>query len=437
MRRPPRTGSVRRQLVLLTTVGTAAAMLLLTLVLQLVLAELSHRDIDRLLEQRADAVVGSVSGASGETLVVPDLDLDAGIVVFDAAGEVAGGSTPPALRATYERLATAERTTTVAAGDDQRVLAHPFTTRSGVEGVVVVTERTTAYEEAQRYALLVSLVTGALVTAATAGTAAWVVGRALRPVRVLAETASHWSEHDLGQRFGLGPPTNELTTLAATLDTLLDRVAAALRSEQQLTAELAHELRTPLTSVQGTADLALLRDDLPASARADLQEISAAARRMSATISTLLDVARSGTPTDASSCRLAAVVRETVASGPASPEVEVHVDVADHRLALPEGVALRALGPVVENARRHARTRVSVTASATTAGSVTVTVEDDGDGVRGEPEHVFEPGSTAGAGSGAGLGLAIARRMARSVGGDVDLVRAGGPTTFAVRLPRA
>ena len=66
-----------------------------------------------------------------------------------------------------------------------------------------------------------------------------------------------------------------------------------------------------------------------------------------------------------------------------------------------------------------------------------LTVEDDGPGVQADPERIFEAGTTSGGGSGAGLGLALARRVARSCGGNVELTRREGPTRFTVRLPRA
>ncbi|SFI23481.1 hypothetical protein SAMN05216561_106157 [Nocardioides psychrotolerans] len=89
-------------------------------------------------------------------------------------------------------------------------------------------------------------------------------------------------------------------------------MAAAIRSEQRLTSELAHELRTPLT--------------------------------------TLLEMARTApaVPEIAgmTSCSLAEAVRDALAaSGPQGAEVST--DVADHRLAMPVEVALRALAPVV------------------------------------------------------------------------------------------
>lgn len=440
---PALLGPFRRQIVVLTACVTALAMLLLTLVLQLILSGLSRGEVDRVLEQRADAVVSSVSAASDERLVVPDLDLDVGIVVYDAAGSRVAGTASPTLREQYDDLAMSAGRRQVAAGEGFRLLAEPFTTRSGLRGVVVVSERLAPYEEAERYALLVSLVTGALATAAAAAIAAWVVGRALRPVALLAGTAADWSEHDLGQRFDLGPPDNEITALAATLDTLLDKVAAAIRSEQRLTSELAHELRTPLTTIQGTADLALLRDELTPASREDLEQVAAAARRMAATVTTLLEMARTApaVPEIAgmTSCSLAEAVRDALAAG--GPQgAEVSTDVADHRLAMPAEVALRALAPVVDNARRHARSQVTVTARPTLAGLVDVIVTDDGPGVRLETGvdrgTIFEPGVTSGDGSGAGLGLSLARRMARSVGGDVVLEQSDDRTRFVVRLPQ-
>ena len=66
----------------------------------------------------------------------------------------------------------------------------------------------------------------------------------------MTEDAASWSEHDLDRRFDLGEPYDELTRLAATLDGLLERIAASLRHEQRFTAELSHELRTPLARIE-------------------------------------------------------------------------------------------------------------------------------------------------------------------------------------------
>jgi len=59
------------------------------------------------------------------------------------------------------------------------------------------------------------------------------------------------------------------------------------------------------------------------------------------------------------------------------------------------------------------------------AGMAHVVVADDGPGIPdGDTKRVFEPGATTGPGS--GLGLPLARRVARSVGGDVTLTAVRG-----------
>ena len=429
-------GSFQRQIVILTACVTAFAMVLLTLVVQLILASQTTRNVDRVLEDRAEAVAGSItSDSAGASLSVPASALDRGVAVYDGDGVLVSGFVPPGLADAYADLSRVDSLEQGNHDDDRRLLALPFTTGAGTPGVVIVDESMTPYEEAEVYALIVSLATGALATAAAAALAAWVSRRALQPVSVLASTAADWSEHDLSRRFDLGPPTNELTALAGTLDSLLDRVTAAIRSEQRLTSELAHELRTPLTTIQGNADLALMNEDLSDSTREDLAEISAAAHRMTSTISTLLELARNERDVAESAVSsLSEVVDEVVRS--ASGVVTVEVDVPDRQLGLPHALAVRTLTPIVANAVRFATSVVRVQVASDATSTVDVVVEDDGPGVQGDPAAIFDAGTTSGGGSGAGLGLSLARRVAQSCGGDVVLTRPASPTRFTVRLPR-
>ncbi|MEU6137265.1 HAMP domain-containing sensor histidine kinase [Nocardioides sp. NPDC047086] len=429
-------GSFRRQLVALTAAVTAIGVVALTILVQLVLARSTEHSLDTVLEDRTETVISSISTAPDGGLLVPDDLLDAGVAVYGADGRLAAGSIPRSERTIYADLATVRHRRTVdhAGSGESRVLAEPFTTGDGASGVVVVTERLSPYERAERQALLVSVGAGLLMIALAAGLAQWVSRRALAPVAEMTRAADDWSEHDLTHRFDLGPGSNEIAGLGRTLDRLLERVAIAIRSEQRLTSELAHELRTPLATIRANADLTLSRDLSPASARDSLEEIAAAARQMGATIEGLLELARTHTGQGLpGSCGLLDAVIETV--GPTDDtSIDIAVDPAVSVL-LPQALAVRAISPIVANARRLAR-RIDISSAPARPGYVDLYVDDDGPGIpASQRELVFEPGRTTG--DGAGLGLALSRRVARSMGGDVRVADGPLATRLVITLPVA
>ena len=436
----PRTLGPRsfRGTIVLTTVGLmTVSMVVVGFFIQLVLGRAANNDIDEVLHQRADTTVAVVQDASTKTLDVPEDSLEPGVVVYDDQGDVVAGSVGDAARELADHLAAADRErTTDGPGEVVRLLAVPFDTPSGARGVVVVSQDTTPYERSQRYALYATGVLAALVIAATALIALRVTRQALQPVTRMAQFAANWSEHDLTHRFGLGPPTNELAALGETLDHLLDRVASAILAEQRLTAELAHELRTPLTSIQGAADLALMRGVVDPAVRQDLEQISASAREMSGVITTLLDLARDETSSARRrTCTVADLVPALVSA--AGSTVRVHDDTQDSTasIAAPRDLVVRAVVPLIDNAVQHARGQVTLTAI-DRPDTVELTVADDGPGVADEVRDViFEPGVTYRDG-GAGLGLGIARRVARSFGGEITLAQRPGGACFVVSLPR-
>ena len=170
--------------------------------------------------------------------------------------------------------------------------------------------------------------------------------------------------------------------------------------------------------------------------REDFEEVAQAAREMSAVIRTLLDVARAGpAATDEQTCTLADVMPGLL--GPTDGRVAVDDRTGDSsaRIAAPRDLVMRAVAPIVDNAMRHARRRVTFTAS-DQSDHVELVVADDGVGVA-EPirQDLFHPGATHGTG-GAGLGLGIARRVVRSFGGDIRLDQDADGAAFVVTLPR-
>jgi signal transduction histidine kinase len=226
---------------------------------------------------------------------------------------------------------------------------------------------------------------------------------------------------------------------------LLDRVAGALRGEQRLTSELAHELRTPLSGIRGEAELAMMSSSEPAT-RERLERVVSLVDQMSTTITTLLAIARGEEGQVSTRTTVTEVISATLAStgvSSRSREKVIEIQREDRssdgvRVSATTESAARALSPLIENAVQHAEEQVTLTVGGSPR-TVDITVSDDGPGLPQEgadPELLFAAGMRAPESSGAGLGLALARRVARTLGGDVTVTSERAPTSFTLTLPR-
>ena len=330
---------------------------------------------------------------------------------------------------------------------DTRLYAEPIVIGGKRVGTVVAAVSLEPYEETRRTALIASLVLGGLVLVLVGAAAWWLLGAALRPVVRMTRQAAAWSEQDLDHRFALGAPHDELTELAATLDGLLDRLAASLRHERRFSAELSHELRTPLARVLAESELALRRNRSGDDYRDALGVIHRSADQLSRIVDALVAAARYEAGGERGTADAAAVAEGAAAAClPLAKERQVKLEIEPPERSLRIGVdadlAERILQPVIENAYRHGSSRVRLALDREDS-SVVYAIEDDGPGVpEEEKDRIFEPGVWGSAGgrngdAGAGLGLSLARRLARSVAGDVyaETPAAGGGGRFVIRLP--
>jgi signal transduction histidine kinase len=102
---------------------------------------------------------------------------------------------------------------------------------------------------------------------------------------------------------------------------------------------------------------------------------------------------------------------------------------------------VRAVRNVLDNARRHAETKVTVNVGGGERASLQV--YNDGEEISAEQrEYIFEPftrldGARARDEGGAGLGLSIARRIAEVHGGSLEVVDVTHGAAFLLTLPAA
>ena len=436
---------LRRRLLLVVVTAVAVAVCGLVAAFDLVLDHSLQRDADTLVRTRAVAELGTLrvtEDGVGEAETPNDATPAAGIWVFSHGRAIERPRAGPSVQVAAKKASTRPFRYSDIPSADQRLYAVPVAFHGRRVGAVVAATSLAPYEESRRTALVGSLVFAFVVLGLVAAASWWLLAHALQPVLRMTRQAAAWSERDLDKRFALGEPTDELTELAATLDALLDRLANTLRHEQRFSAELSHELRTPLARVIGEAELALRREREPAEYRAALELILRNAQQLARTVDALVAAARHEVETmrgsaDAYDVATGAVEASVAAAGERALSIRVEPPPQPLRVGVDRDFGERILQPVIENACRYGRSAVSVSIGRFD-GTVAYLVEDDGPGVHGdEREAIFEPGRRGQAGngdgsSGAGLGLALARRLARSVSGDVVATGEG----FRITLPR-
>src|SRR4051812_33309946 len=286
--------SLRTRVTVATVCTLGVGLLIAGVALNLYLSHRLSADADTILKSRAAALLSTLDLRGSAPRVVDngadEAVLDEQAWVFDAAGRTI--ERPPVgqqSQAAAIGLARVSRPTTRSIGQDVRLLATPI---PGGRGTVVAGVSLEPYERSQHFAVVGTLLLCLLVLGAGTLLARRAVSTALRPVADMTAQAADWSEHDLDRRFALGPPRDELTSLAATLDGLLGRITAAMQHEQRFSAEMAHELRTPVSGVRAEGELALRAGSSNGQLRAAIERMLTGTDRMAAVIETLLAAAR-------------------------------------------------------------------------------------------------------------------------------------------------
>lgn len=438
----------RLLVVVVAAVATALAGLLVGFNL-LLERNLSH-DANNTARQRATAELAVLRPAGDRVVLAEapdDVAPDSSVWVFSHLRTLEFPRTDPRIDAAARRLAGRPPGFVDIASPHTRLYSAPVVVHGRRLGTVVAAVSLSAYEQTRKVALISSLIFGGVLLLLVAIAARWLVTSSLRPVGRMTRQAAAWGERNLEHRFGLGEPRDELTELAATLDQLLDRLAASLRREQRFSAEISHELRTPLSRVLAETELALRRERSPGEYRAALELVHKNAEQLTRTVDALVAAARHelGTPHGtADAFDVAAGAVDACAGLAREQEVDVTLEQPPNpiRIGVEADFAERILQPIVENACCYGQSRVRL--SVERAGAAVVfSIDDDGPGVdETERERIFEAGirghlaASNGAG-GAGLGLALARRLARSASGDIEAVVANEGGHFVVRLPAA
>jgi signal transduction histidine kinase len=311
-------------------------------------------------------------------------------------------------------------------GGEARLLATPIRTRNDRLIVVVGTTRADRNEALQNLGGLL-LIGGpvALLLASLAGYG--VATAALRPVERMRRRAMAISTAKPGVRLPVPPANDEIGRLGRTLNEMLARIETAFQRERTFVSDASHELRTPLAVLKTELELAVgrgrSRQELEAALASAVEETD----RLVQLAEDLLVIARFDQ--GRLPVRLAAVevddvladVRERFALRSRETDRAVIADAPNGLSLTADPERLRqALGNMVDNAFRHGKGTVRLSARASNS-HVELHVSDEGPGFPEDfLEAAFERFTRADEGrgrGGTGLGLAIVEAIAQAHSG--------------------
>jgi len=276
------------------------------------------------------------------------------------------------------------------------------------------------------------------------GVLTWVVtGRALRPVEAIRQEVEVIGAEDLHRRVPEPGSEDEVGRLAHTMNAMLARLEDATERQHRFIADASHELRSPLTGMRAQLEVDLEHPEL-ADWEATERDVLADAIRMQRLVDDLLAIAVVDASTLDAAHREPVDLDEIVLAEARrlGSHPGLTVDTRSVSGAQVDGNAdqlLRVVRNLLDNAARHARSRVEVSLNES-ATAVTLRVVDDGPGIpAADRERVFErfarlDDARGRDGGGAGLGLAIVHDVVVAHGGSVAVENVPG-AAFTVKLP--
>ena len=272
----------------------------------------------------------------------------------------------------------------------------------------------------------------------------------MRPITNISHTAERISSTTLHERIATPGLPTELSGLAETFNSMLDRLEESFLHISQFSDDVAHELRTPINNLHGEIEVALSKARSGEYYREILGSCLEECTRISRLIQSLLFLARTGSVSDGLQRdqidvgKELATVQEFYEAAAAEARVDLQVSTTDElSTRVDRTLFQQAIGNLVSNSIAHTPPggMVEIAAYAGNDG-LTVTVTDTGCGVAAEHlPYIFDrfyrvDRARSSSGHNVGLGLAVVKSIAVRHGGRVVIdSEIGRGTQVRVILP--
>ena len=372
----------------------------------------------------------------GPTLdeVVEDLaEDDIFVIQWDRDGELrfASGNAPEDLTPIPEEVPGGGERLTKRTVDGYREVIHA----SPGGGFVLVGTSIKPFED-NLESLAVRLVgTGVLIVGGGFLVGWLLIGRSLKPIREISDTAHRISDGDLSDRIQIREDRSELGTLSAVLNETFEKLETSFEHQVRFTADASHEMRTPIAVILAKSQFALKRERSSGKYQEALQTCMDSAQHMRTLTDGLLELSK----VDSGEFNLRKeegdledLTREVVRMiEPLADEKQLTIscELSPARMKFDSQKMRQALLNLLSNAVKYNREEGEIGVKLTSVdGRVLLSIRDTGPGISEEAlPHVFErfyrvdKARTRGGRSGTGLGLAITKAIIEAHGGRIEV----------------
>jgi heavy metal sensor kinase len=282
-----------------------------------------------------------------------------------------------------------------------------------------------------------------------AGVGWFMARRAVSGIEAVTRTAQTISGSSLEERVPVKARGDEIDQLALTFNQMLDRIQRLLTEIKEMSDNMAHDLRSPIARIRGAAEITLTSGKALGEYEAMAANTVEECDRLLEMINTMLIISKTDSGVDKSPFKnvdLTAIVRQAYELFEPTAEDKKMVFSCD----APDGIHLigdtpmiqRMFSNLVDNAIKYTPSGGTVNIGLSeTPSQVVITVKDTGIGISQQDlPRIFERFyrcDQSRSQTGIGLGLSLARAIARSHGGDINVQSVPGQgSVFNVTLPK-
>ena len=269
--------------------------------------------------------------------------------------------------------------------------------------------------------------------------------KTLSPISDIINKAKDIRAANLSKRLRVGKNKDELTELALTFNSMLDRIETSFEMQSSFINNASHELKNPLTAILGQTEIALLKKRNTQDYEKYLHNIQNEAHRLDALINVLLSFAKTDQDEEGlliSEVRIDELLIEVKTNMDLiNPDNNIEIDFND----IPDnpdlmvlhgnpGLIKVALNNVLDNACKfsdNAMVKVKIVADSL---QTKIIVTDQGVGIPDEElNKISEPfyrARNARSIKGFGFGLSLTHKILKMHGGFVDIFSEKGKGTI-------